>query len=219
MFPPRKEGEQGGVGLFAELLKRLMPPSPTAPTGKGPHVPTKPKNPFFKGGNNCPRFALRPSFRFLLALGWLVLPLAACNRNAAPALPEVDYQKAKDMSDAVAEDLVKENEKDLSNRLDLGFHTVINGPQDLRKVMENMYAMYGRPTSYVFKIAKMGVRVDGDWKRNSRTFFYAVKTTQFPMGKYYLKIEVVNAFSGGFLDVSGFGFFTFKDGNTPDILK
>ena len=145
--------------------------------------------------------------------------LSSCGQAPPPALPEVDYQKAMDMSNAVAGDLVRQDAKDLSNRLDVGFHSVVSGPEDLRKVLLNMDKLYGRPVNWVFKVAKMGVRTDGQWKRNSRIFFYAVKTTKYPMGKYFLKVEVVNSLSGGFIDVSGFGFFTFKDGSTPAELQ
>jgi hypothetical protein len=146
--------------------------------------------------------------------------IPACNHKPSePPLPEVDFAKARVLSDAVANDLVKEDVKDLSDRLDVGFHLIVRGPEDLKRVLEKMYGLYGRPVECVFKISQTGVRADGEWKRPSRTVYYAVKTTKYPMGKYFLKIEIVPAFSQAFLDVSGFGLFTFKDGNVPDYLK
>lgn len=133
--------------------------------------------------------------------------------------PEVDFTKAKALSDAVTDDLAKGNVKDLLGRLDLGFHMMVKDEGDLRKVVDKMDGLYGRPVQWVFKVSNTGIRQDGQWKRPSRTFYYAVKTDKYPMGKYFLKVEVVTAFSGGFLDVSGFGYFTFKDGTVPDYLR
>ncbi len=156
--------------------------------------------------------ALRAALLCVLACG--------CGPNPAePPLPQVDYVKAKALSDAVAADLARGDAKDLDGRLDIGFRSVVRGPEDVRKVLGKMEESYGRPTRWVFKIEQPGVRTDGPWKRTSLSFFYEVQTTKYPLGKYFLKVEVVNAFTGGYPDVSGFGFFTFKDGNVPDYLK
>ncbi|HJT23576.1 MAG TPA: hypothetical protein VJ873_03315 [bacterium] len=156
-------------------------------------------------------------------LFWAVLPaffIAGCGSKSDPPLPEIDFNKAKAISDAVADDLVRKDVNDLSDKLDVGFHAIVKGPDDLRKVVEKMYSLYGRPLKCDYKVAQSGVRTDATWKRSTRTFFYAVKTTRYPMGKYFLKIEVVSAFNGGFLDVSGFGFFTFKEGvEVPSYLR
>ncbi len=140
--------------------------------------------------------------------------------HSQPPLPEVDYFQAKALCDIVANDLIRKDAKDLFSRLDIGFRTIVRGPEDLQKVVEQMYGLYGRPQKCDYKVAQSGVRTDGTWQRSSQTFFYAVQTTKYPMGKYFLKIEIVTAFSGGTIDVSGFGFFTFDKGATvPDYLR
>jgi hypothetical protein len=163
---------------------------------------------------------LLPLFALIL-ISLLVLSLfhSGGQQPSVVPTPQVDFNKAKTVSDAVPDDLAKGNTKDLLGRLDLGFHMMVKDEGDLRKVMEKMDGTYGRPVQWVFKVSNPGIRQDGNWKRASQTFYYAVKTTQYPMGKYFLKVEVVTAFSGGFLDVSGFGYFTFKDGQVPDYLK
>lgn len=162
-------------------------------------------------------------FRVITALFLAALPAlfaAGCGSKSDTPIPEIDFDKAKAISDAVADDLVRKDIKDLSDKLDVGFTTIVKGPDDLRKVVEKMYGLYGRPLKCDYKVAQAGVRTDATWKRPTRTFYYAVKTTKYPMGKYFLKVEVARSFNGGFLDVSGFGFFTFKEGApVPSYLK
>lgn len=145
---------------------------------------------------------------------------SGCGGDKAQApLPPADYAMARGMSDMVANDLIQDDVKDLYDKLDVGFHMVVANSKELDEQVHKMYEMYGHPTECVFKIARTGVRVDGPWKRSSRSFIYAVRTTKYAKGKYFLQVEIVPAYSGGFIDVSGFGFFNFKDGVVPDYLK
>jgi hypothetical protein len=158
--------------------------------------------------------------RFILPVLLPALFFSGCGEKTKPPLPEIDYNKAKAVSDAAAQDFIKSDNNGLYQKLDVGFHLVVKGPDDLQAVMEKMYGLYGRPLKCDFKAAQAGLRTDNGVQRPTRTFIYAIKTTKYPEGKYFLKIEVVSAFDGGFLDVSGFGFFTFKEGATvPNYLK
>jgi len=146
--------------------------------------------------------------------------LAGCGTQAPPPQPKIDFDKAKAISDAAVDNLVHKDMNALYSKLDVGFHLVVKNPEDLKGVVEKMYGAYGRPLKCDYKMAQSGMRTDDHWQRPTRTFFYAVKTTKYPVGKYFLKVEVVRAFDGGFLDVSGFGFFTFKEGTeVPNYLK
>lgn len=166
--------------------------------------------------HNSARFAVVR----LLPLALLGFFLFGCGLQAPPPVPKIDFDKAKAISDGVADELVKKDINDLYQKLDVGFHLIVKGPGDLKGVVEKMDELYGNPLKYEYKMAQSGIRTDETWQRPTRTFFYAVKTTKYPMGKYFLKVEVVRAFDGGFLDVSGFGFFTFKEGTeVPDYLK
>lgn len=166
---------------------------------------------------------LSVGFGFLFLLSVLVTV-----KSQAPApvamvptpIPAGGFQQARDMSDAVANDLVQDDMKDLYPKLDVGFRMVISGEKDLKTEVDKMVKIYGHLKEWRFKIAKTGTRVDGAWRRSSRTFFYAVKTTKYPFGKYFLKIEIVpNYNTAGDIDVSGFGFFTYDNGAIPEYLK
>jgi hypothetical protein len=137
----------------------------------------------------------------------------------APPVPPPDLAIAREISDAVARDLVEDDARELYGRLDVGFHMVVANQKDLEEELQKMYGLYGRPRTYDYKITKIGTRVDGPWKRASRTFLYAVSTSKYPRGKYFLQVEIVHDYEGQTTDVSGFGFFNFKDGVVPDILK
>jgi hypothetical protein len=145
--------------------------------------------------------------------------LSSCGPAPEPSLPELDLQQSRAISDAVANDLIGDNSIDLFKRLDEGFHALVKNDKETEAVIQKMYGLYGRPLECEYKVSKSGTRIDGTWKRSKRDFFYAVKTTQYPKGKYFLKIEVVANAQATAIDVSGFGFFDFKDGNVPDYLR
>jgi hypothetical protein len=144
--------------------------------------------------------------------------LASCAK-APPPVVLVDAQKARLLADQAANDLVRNNVKDLYSLLDSGFESMISGPADLEKVLAKMDSNYGRPLEWAFKISNAGYRVDGTWKRPKRTYYYAVRTSKYAMGKYFLRIEVVPSFKGDRIDISGFGIFDFKDGTVPSYLR
>ncbi len=137
-----------------------------------------------------------------------------------PVVPMADYTQARSMANQVANDLIQEDIKDLYQLLDSGFHMVVASDQELKKQIGKMEGVYGRLLEFRFKMSQTGIRKDGVWRRGSRAFIYAVKTTKHPFGKFFLKVEVVPSYDGkGPIDVSGFGYFTFDNGIIPENLK
>lgn len=159
-------------------------------------------------------------FLLLAAFGFLGSCGPKPDTEEKPIVPMAEYSQARSMANAVANDLLQGDMKDLFQRLDPGFHMVVNSDQELRNQVQKMEGMYGHLLEWRFKMSQTGVRKDGVWRRGSRAFIYAVKTTKHPYGKYFLKVEVVPAYDGkGPIDVSGFGYFTFSDGVIPENLK
>ena len=156
--------------------------------------------------------------KVLRLLFFLVLPLGlpACGEKAPEFVPP-DAEESKIMSEGLAADLVKADSSDLYSRLDEGFNTVVSKPPEMQKVMEKMFAEYGQPQEYKLRTSQVAQRVDGPNIRPTRVFWYAVKTTKYPSGKYFLKVEIVKSLYGQHVDVSGFGFLTFE--KTPSFLK
>ncbi|GEM_PF-1507800 len=158
--------------------------------------------------------------RILFAALLSPLFLSGCGQQAEAPPPQIDYAKAKAVSDGAVDCILRKDSDGLYQKLDVGFHLVVKNPADVRAVLEKMDTLYGHPLKCDYKAAQAGLRTDETWKRPTRTFLYAVKTSKYPLGKYFLKIEVVRAFSSESLDVSGFGFFTFKEGTeAPSYLK
>ncbi|HVZ79241.1 MAG TPA: hypothetical protein VHE12_00415 [bacterium] len=157
----------------------------------------------------------------LALLGWMT----GCGPKPAgdgqkPVVPLADYTQARNLANAVASDLLQQDMKDLFQRLDPGFHMVVKDEKELGDHIGQMDKIYGRLLDFQFKASETGLRQDGVWRRASRSFLYATKTTKYTYGKYFLRIEVVPAYDGrGPIVVSGFGYFTFKDGIVPENLK
>ena len=144
--------------------------------------------------------------------------LTGCQEKAPANMKPLDFTQSRVVADAIASDLIQDDVKDLFKRLDVGFQMVVKNEKDVREVLKKMYAESGKPIECDFKISQTGIRKDGVWERPSRTFWYSVRTKQFEKGKFFLKVEIVPAFSGNPLDTSGFGILSFK-GDVPEYLK
>ena len=152
---------------------------------------------------------------FLLLAG---VVWTGCQEKAPANMKPLDFTVSRDVADAIANDLVQDDTKDLFKRLDVGFQMVVKNEKDVKDVLKKMYAESGKPIECDFKISQTGIRKDGVWERPSRTFWYSVRTKKFEKGRYFLKVEIVPAFSGSPLDTSGFGILSFK-ADVPDYLK
>ncbi len=152
-------------------------------------------------------------------LGFLILSLsgfAGCTQGPPPVIDgsSINLDEAKSVANTVAADLIADNAKDLFLHLDEGFLTVVSNDKDLEKVMQKLYADYGRPTSCEPKTYGNGVRVDGIHKRPKKIITYAITTTKLSKG-YYLKVEVAPALNGVHLVVTGFGIFDLRNKKSP----
>lgn len=154
-------------------------------------------------------------FRSLLFCCLLPL-LSSCGTGGEQPL---EYKAARVVSDAVADALVKGDTHKLYSLLDVGFQTVVKNETEFKSQMVKMDAQFGQPVEFEYKHTQVGRRVDGVWNRPSRVFWYAVKTTKYPKGKYFLKVEIVPSGIGGRgMDTSGFGLLTF-DKKVPSFLQ
>jgi len=129
----------------------------------------------------------------------------------------LEYKPSRTVSDAVAGALIRGDTKSLLALLDEGFRTVVSNEGDLRKFLDGMNERFGQPQEIDFKHSLDSRRVDGPSNRVSKIFWYAVKTTKYPKGKYFLKVEIVRSETDRALVTSGFGLLTFE--KTPRFLQ
>jgi len=129
----------------------------------------------------------------------------------------LEYRPSRIVSDAVAGALVRGDTKSLFALLDEGFRTVVSNEGDLQKFLAGMDGQFGQPLEIDFKHSLDSRRVDGPSNRVSKVFWYAVRTTKYPKGKYFLKVEIVRSDSGKDLVTSGFGLLTFE--KIPKFLQ
>lgn len=143
------------------------------------------------------------------------LALAGCG---APPPVGINLDKAKLFADGVALDYFDNNSVDLYPKLDIGFRSQVHNAGDLKKVMDHIRALYGKPVSYDFKVATYGNHATESGPKPFVDIWYILKTDKYPKGDYFLKIQAVEADGATFLDLGGIGVLNFPDG-LPTYLK
>ena len=137
----------------------------------------------------------------------------------APPPIEINVEQAKHLGDQVALDYFDNDSRDLYPKLDLGFKSKIHKESDLKEVLSHIRFLYGTPTAYDYKIATYGHRAMESGSKSYVDLWYILRTSQYPKGDHYLKIEVMQAEgTTALLDVAGLGVLNFPDG-LPSYLK
>jgi hypothetical protein len=160
----------------------------------------------------------RGAFRFsacltLLSAWGLLTGACAPPAEQHPDGNSINFNQALELSNRVANDMVHESSKDLFSIMDPGFMARASGPKDVQDELNDIYRLYGRPVLINLKASQPGYRVDGLVERPKRSFWYACETTKYPMGKYFLKVEVVpDRIDMMRLETSGFGLITYPKG-------
>jgi hypothetical protein len=152
-----------------------------------------------------------------LFVGMLILLGTGCGPVQPPPLP-LDLEQGKKLSDVVALDYFDNNSADLFQKLDAAFLTQVKGPNDLKKVLRHIRFLYGDPVAFDYQAATSGNRQEGYEEKPYLDFWYRLRTTRYPKGNYFLKIEIVRAQGAAFEDVGGFGVLTF-DQDLPSYLQ
>ncbi len=144
-----------------------------------------------------------------------LMALSGCGH---PPPVGINLDQAKAFADKVALDYFDNNSDDLYPKLDIGFRSQVHNAGDLKKVLEHIRALYGKPQSYDFKIATYGNHSTESGPKPFVNIWYILKTDKYPKGDYYLKIQAVEADGATFLDLGGIGVLNFPEG-LPNYLK
>ncbi len=160
----------------------------------------------------------RKTWLFFFGAAWVLLFSSCAQKSEHPDGITINYYHGLEVSDRVANDLIKDNAKDLFSILDEGFSTRLKTADELEHVLQDMFGQYGRPLKVTLKACETGYRADGLVERPRRSYFYTCGTTKYPLGKYFVKVEVVPSRDYMKLGVTGFGIVGFS-GSPPDFLK
>ena len=123
----------------------------------------------------------------------------------------IDLQEARVFSDALVALIIADQPADIWQKMEARLRQELPATQ-MRSVLDQVYAQYGgRPVEAEFKSESSGRKVylDGTSKP-MRKFWYAVRTTTHPKGKYFLFVEVVP--DEGRLACTGFSIVSFPGG-------
>jgi hypothetical protein len=133
-------------------------------------------------------------------------------KNAEPSSLEMSHSFA----DSLVADLMNRRELAVRTRMTNAFQVAASQTQFLAQ-MHILYEKYGNITSYLYKVTESTPANDGLREQHAaRRVWYAVTTTRYPRGDYFLFVDIV--VEGERLACDGFSFVTFP-GGAPEELK
>lgn len=154
----------------------------------------------------------------VIPLALAIVVLSDCGRlgPTPEAQSAIDSNKARELGNSIANDLLRDSVKGLHQKLEKAFRDSVK-EEELNSILEQMAQVYGKPMDFEFKQEELGskVYVDGTTKA-MRKLWYAAKTTKYEKGSHFLIVEVVP--DGDKLAVSSFAIVNFPLG-IPDTLK
>jgi len=162
-----------------------------------------------------------------LGLG-LVLSWSACKRptNSGPdskgpssngaVTEKLDIEKARQLSDGVANDLINRRSAALREKGEGAFRSQVDEAAFARMV-DQMYQAYGMPLEFEFKNVEPGNKPSPNGEnRKMFKFWYAARTSKAEKGRYFLFVEVVPGDQN--VAFSSFAIVQFQ-GDAPENLR
>jgi hypothetical protein len=127
----------------------------------------------------------------------------------------IDQKKARELSDSVAEAIIKDHQNELRQKMGQAFRDYYS-EKDTKILLDQVYSMYGKPLAVEFKKDEVGYRIYNTSERQpSRKFWYAVQTTKHEKGTHFFFTEIVP--DGDSLMCATFSIVTFSQGIPPDL--
>ena len=155
-----------------------------------------------------------PILLVALLLGCVKAPVITPS-SQAEAERAIDHAKARQLSDLIADNLLKDNRIGLRNQMEKGARDYYDA-KSFTSLVDQMFAMYGKPLDAEFKTDEIGRKTGtGGYDKPLRKFWYALRTTKYERGTVYLNVEVVP--DDGALASSGFAMVTFPLGVPPSM--
>jgi hypothetical protein len=161
---------------------------------------------------NVTRFSI---FLFAALMVGCVKPPIITPASQAEAEKAIDHTKARQLSDSIADNLLKDDRPSLRNQMEKAARDYYN-EASFGSTVDQMFAMYGKPLEAEYKMDEIGRKTgSGGYDKPMRKFWYAVRTPKNEKGSVYLTVEVVPDEGG--LASSGFALVTFPLGVPPSL--
>jgi hypothetical protein len=151
---------------------------------------------------------------------FLMLLLAACVKppvitpaSQAEADKAIDHTRARELSDSIAQNLLKDDRVSLRSQLE-GRAREAYDEKSFGSIIDQMFAMYGKPLQADFKTDDLGRKTGTEgYDKPVRKFWYALRTEKHQIGTVFLTVEIVPDDHG--LASSGVQMLTFPLGAPP----
>lgn len=140
-------------------------------------------------------------------------PETKVNEEAKPE-PVIDRKKARELSDNLANAIIKDNDKEIYAIMEKRFRDYA-AEKDVRPILDKLYRAYGKPMEVEYKKVDVGSEIYNGQMRSVNKFWYAVKTSTEEKGKYFLNVNII--LDGDSLGCSVFGIVSFTNGVPPDL--
>ena len=152
---------------------------------------------------------------FLLLFVACIKPPIITPSSQAEADKAINLERARKLSDSVADNLLKDDRASLRNLMEKGFRDYYTDAS-FSSLIDQMFAAYGKPLDVEYKMDELGRKTGaGGYDKPVRKFWYATQTTKYQKGTVFLIVEVVP--DEGALAVSAFSLVTFPDGIPPSL--
>jgi hypothetical protein len=139
--------------------------------------------------------------------------------SVTPAPPDgtvIDASKARAFSDSLVKAILEGKPAEIRRHMEDAFRVAVPDNQ-MEPLLTRVYSYGGKPLEAEFKSAEVGYRLyEGGRAKPLRKFWYAVRTSEHPKGKYFLFVEVVPDETS--LACASFQIVSFPLG-APPILK
>jgi hypothetical protein len=133
--------------------------------------------------------------------------------SQAEAEKAIDHAQARQLSDSIAGNLIKDDRVSLRNQTEKGARDYYD-EESFGSIIDQMFAMYGKPIEAEYKTDDAGRKTgSGGYDKPMRKFWYALRTERYQKGTVYLTVEIVPDHGG--LASSGFTMLTFPLGAPP----
>ena len=154
-------------------------------------------------------------FAFLVLFAGCIKPPIITPSSQEEASKAINLEQARELSDSIAGNLVKDDRTYVRNAMERGFRDYYDEAA-FSSFVDQLFSAYGKPLEVEYKMDELGRKTAMGYDKPMRKFWYALETSKFARGTHFLIVEVVP--DGESLAVASFSVVSFS-GEVPQNLK